>query len=329
MNALEFLRQPEQALGNRLFLLCGKELYLLDAMYSALLAQLVKQPEMNLSRFEEDVAPGSIIAACEQMPCFAERRVVAVRDCQLFEKGNADELVRYLANLPETTALIFYCINLPDKRKALYRAVKEHGVILEAEPLADTELPGWVLTQAKKAKLSLSKVQAQLLIGRSGHDMFTLKNEIAKLASLGKREPTDQEIAACASETPDYLVFEFHNDMIEEKYDAAAALLQVILTEEKSVLGLLGATVNKFRLMYMARACLNAGMSPATAQQSIVARAGVNPGQARYAVAECRRYSAKHLRLALHQLTDYDFAQKTGRPANDPMTFFLRIYASK
>lgn len=57
-------------------------------------------------------------------------------------KGNADELVEYLPNLPETTCMVFVEDEV-DKRSRMYKAVKKYGYAAEMERQSSGQLAKW------------------------------------------------------------------------------------------------------------------------------------------------------------------------------------------
>ena len=104
-----------------------------------------------------------LIAASETLPFMADRRLVVIRDHPaLTGRAEGDEkLTGYLASVPLSTVLLFYCTKKPDGRKKLYQAFKKKAQIVSFDPLDDRELARWIAATLKKAgkKISLSACQ--------------------------------------------------------------------------------------------------------------------------------------------------------------------------
>ena len=92
----------------KVYLLYGEERYLIR-QYRDKLKKALSNPDdtMNFTSFEgEDINVKEVIDLAETLPFFADRRVIFLEDSKLFKKGG-DELGEYLAELPDSTYLVF------------------------------------------------------------------------------------------------------------------------------------------------------------------------------------------------------------------------------
>src|SRR3972149_4369063 len=63
--------------------------------------------EMNLGRYQAGETPmPEILAACQDYPCFAERRVILLSDFGKLKKKEAEPWMAYLKSPQKTTCLI-------------------------------------------------------------------------------------------------------------------------------------------------------------------------------------------------------------------------------
>ena len=91
------------------------------------------------------------IAAAEQLPMMAARRVVKVSDVRVAATSARDTLReeyeetlgRYLANPSDSTVLIFVADELNGNRK-LTKLLNKHATTVKFEKLSDTDLVAWV-----------------------------------------------------------------------------------------------------------------------------------------------------------------------------------------
>ena len=97
----------------------------------------------------------------------------------------------------------------------------------------------------------------------------------------------EKDILAYCSRTLDYKVFALHDLLVQKRVKQATALLEEILENEKNPNAVLALIAGKFKLLYMAKSCMNAGYSRERAQKSIASQAGVHPYAAKIAIEQC------------------------------------------
>src|ERR671916_2238573 len=129
-----------------LYLLFGPEDYLRDAAARRIAdaalegASLREFNESGYSLSGVDVQQA--IAAAEQLPMMAARRVVRVTDFARLREADEGALARYLARPAETSTVIFVADAL-DKRLKLSKQLLDACVSVEFVPLSDSALAAW------------------------------------------------------------------------------------------------------------------------------------------------------------------------------------------
>ncbi|MBQ1930996.1 MAG: DNA polymerase III subunit delta, partial [Lachnospiraceae bacterium] len=113
-----------------IYCLYGEEAYLKRSFKVRLRDAILDGDTMNYHHFEgKDAEPKAIIEAADTMPFFADYRLIIIEDSGLFKK-EADALVKYIPNMPESTILIFVESQM-DKRSKLYKAINAKGYVVE------------------------------------------------------------------------------------------------------------------------------------------------------------------------------------------------------
>ena len=270
-------------------------------------------PEVNETVCQRMPKADELIAACASVPMMADKRLVVIAECSVLSgKGGAEEakkIAAYLDRLPDTTVLVMCTEAAPDKRRALYKRVKASGTVKEfAAPKPDVCVR-FAIEHAKTQGAVLPYDAAEALVNIAGSDYYTIENEVGKLVIYsGGRAITKADVAACASRSLEYNVFEIHGLFVNKKAGQARALLADILDGERPE-GLIGLFARKLRDMYKVRAMLDAGYrAPAIAKQL-----KMKPFVVDIQIRECRRFSAEALRNALCRLAELDHAVKSGR----------------
>jgi DNA polymerase-3 subunit delta len=258
-----------------------------------------------------------LIAACAEYPFMADKRLLAVLDCTvLTTTGSAEEakkLTAYLDKMPDTTVLVLCTNGAADKRRSLYKRIKELGEVREFSAPTAAACADFVVRKAKDQGAQISAKTADELVALSGCDYYTLENETAKLAVYCDfKEIKSAHVKACASRSLEYNVFEIHRLFVQRQADAARSLLSEILESERPE-GLIGLFARKVRDMYKTKTMLEAGFS----LDRIASMLKVKNFAAQMLAKECGRFSAKQLREGLKLLADLDYGIKSGQMDSD------------
>ena len=125
--------QEDIKTGNfkNVYLLFGEEAYLKIQYKEKLIHALNSDDDtMNFSKYEgKGIEVREMIALCETMPFFADRRVVLVEISGFF-KNKCDELADYMKELPDNLCIIFVEEEV-DKRNRMYKTGNSCGRIVE------------------------------------------------------------------------------------------------------------------------------------------------------------------------------------------------------
>ncbi len=331
-----------------MFLIYGSAGFLAERAKNAILKALGCDM-MNLDVLDADATADDVISRAEQLPCFAEHRLIIINNFSLFagkdkdgedgekqssrkksksdaQKAAADGFAEYLKQLPATTKLLFICEKEPDKRRTLYKYIMQNAAIISAEAYKANELVTWGVQYAKSIGLDMKPQTVRLLIDMSGSDMQTLANETEKLRMLGKKTVTDADIKKYASADTDYLVFDLHTFMIDRQYEKAFALTRKIFAAERTFIPIIAFLEKRFDIMNMARGCLMRGMGDEQTVKLVTATAKEKEGSVWHSVRECKGFKPEQLRKAIRLLADYEYALKSGGPDPGIESVLIKAY---
>ena len=295
----------------RIYIFAG-ESYMIRRSLNRLKQSLaIPYEQMNMTEYKDMPGSDELIEACAAVPFMAQTRFIAVRDCSvLTTKGSAAEakiIAESLGKLPDSTVLAL-CTGTLDKRRSLYKRVKELGEVKEFPFPKQAACIDFVMEQAKHQGAAISRRTAEMLVTTAGCDYYTLEHETDKLAVVsGFKEILPAHVAACASRSLEYNIFEIHGLFISKKAKEAKDLLDDIIKQERPE-ALIGLFARKIRDMYKVRAMMDAGFP----QTKIASMLGVKSFIAEKLARECSRFSGDALRFALKQLADLDFGIKSG-----------------
>lgn len=186
-------------------LLYGPEDYLIQWATEELGKELIHPAAAAMDRtvFSEGNGSASeLIAACETLPLFSERRLVIVEDCDLFAGKKSrqygpdeqSQLSEYFLRMPDSVLLLFKGVGV-DKRSGTFKAVREHGMALEFPPISGQILRGFIRKKLTVMGKNASPQAVGSLIERTGYgdknSDYTLRhlmNDLTKATAYSRED---------------------------------------------------------------------------------------------------------------------------------------------
>ena len=292
----------------------GDEEHLKQAALNALSKVILPEGLEDLNRtLLENPEADEIIAAAETLPFMADRRLVIVRNHPaLVGKADADEkLTGYLASVPSSTVLVFYCVSRPDARKKLYTAVKKLGGIVTFSPLRDLELTHFVTSSFRDLGKECDERTADLLIFTCGSDTGLLLTEIAKIASHAGDAPTihPDSVRALATPSAECTVFQMVDAVVAGQSARAFLLMRNQLLMGTERIYMLSMLLRQFRLLQHIRIMQYEKKSPAEIRSAL----GVPSFAADQYIRQASGYTNGQVKSAVSICFDTEYAIKSGR----------------
>ena len=171
-----------------LYFVVGEEAPLRDDAVAAIWAAVLGPDDANVGVFNSDVVYGDeteaaeILTLCGNLPMFATRRLVVVKEVGALGFREAERLLPYLEAPVESTCLVLTGGKV-DGRVKFFQAFKQAAVSVDCAPLDARALPAWVQDQAGALGLRLDQEARELLIEASGGALGVLCHEMEKLAA--------------------------------------------------------------------------------------------------------------------------------------------------
>ena len=297
-----------------LLLFEGDEEYMKQSALAALRKKLLPEGLEDLNESLLD-APETdlLISAAETMPFMADRRLVVVRDHPaLIGRAEADErLTSYLASVPPTTVLLFYCAKKPDGRKKLYTTIKKQNGIVTFSPMKDRELTLFVTSAFKALGKECDERTADYLIFTCGSDAGQLMTEIAKIASHSDTASPvhPDEIRALATPSAECTVFQMVDAVVSGQNDRAFRLMRNQLLLGTDRLYMLSMLLRQFRLLQHIRIMQYEKCS----RDAIRSALGVPPFAVDQYLRQASCYTNTQIKKAVSICFDTEYAVKSGR----------------
>lgn len=314
----EQLRRREIA---PVYVLYGAETYLRDI--AAKTISELSFGKDDFRDFNDDVfslnTPDNIknaLAAADQLPMMAQRRVVKITEVRVTASANKDSLkedqfdaiAAYLANPSPNSVVIFVADELNRSRK-VGKLLSEKSVSVEFTPLGDAELVKWANSKLDEFGTQMDDRTLRHLIAMIGPDVRRLTIEIGKLSTAALPDKVINidlvdSLVANVREIPN---FDLTDNLVAGNKAKALKILSKILNDGAEPLMLLGLLSYNYRRLLMVKDMMERGVD--RSEVSRVMKLRYNDQEAFLAAA--RRASLDQLKKAVVALAETDLAIKS------------------
>src|SRR5438105_82529 len=297
-----------------LYLLFGPEDYLRDAAVRVITDAALKGAalrEFNESGFSLATADvQQAIAAAEQLPMMAARRVVRVSDFARLREADEEALARYVTRPAESSVVIFVADEL-DERRRLSKTLLEVCTAVEFAALKDPELAGWARDRLKHLGASADERTLHQVVALTGASVRQLATELEKLATaaLPGGHISTEMVDALVGRSRELSNFELTDHLIARDRRRALATLSKLLDDGAEPVMLIGLLASSYHRLALAKDLMARG-----APNDEVFRLVPMPlGKRKDFLATARRADARELERRIRRIAEADLAIKTSQ----------------
>lgn len=301
----------------RVYLLYGEETYLTSHYAEQIIRMAGVRPndslaEFNMHRFDgQECSFDAIEEAAEALPLMADRKCVAVCNCDITPAAVFDRAMALVSDPPEETVLIFWMTTLltDGKLNAKWRqfvdAVDRTGVCVCFPRKTTEEVVRILCAGAHRRHCTLSPEVARSLVEQSGNDLNLLLNELDKLCAVaGQGEITAAIVGEVATKNLNAQAFELSNAILKNNYESAYAILHRLFSCKLDPIVILAALSGSYTDLYRAKLAANAGQRAETLVEEFDYKS--RAFRLKYAARDCSRLSLESLRESLDILAQAD-----------------------
>ncbi|MGI6605331.1 MAG: DNA polymerase III subunit delta [bacterium] len=333
MNWRQLWQQLEQKQVAACYFLWGEENHLIDLTVTKIeqALDLGQLRELNYERLDaRTIRVSELAAACRTLPWLAPRRLVVYGGLSLGtkakttgqgneveqeekvatgESSSEQEFLEVIAALPPTTCLVITAPGPCDSRRRIFKAVAKLGIVQEFPRLRGRELEDWIRTRGVELGLEWGRGAVEFLAARTGPGLEQLEQELAKLAayagpggSVGR-----EEIELLVPETSEKRAFDLIDAALTGQRDRALLLLEQLLRQGESPIGLVALLARQVRLIAAAKEELEKGGRP----EKLASTLKLHPFVAKKVTAQSRRFSWEAIYSLVTALAAADESLKT------------------
>ena len=295
-----------------LYLLFGAEDYLRDMAARRISDEALRGAslrEFNEASFSlASVDVQQAIAAAEQLPMMAERRVVRITDFSKLREADEGALLRYLARPVESSVVIFIADEL-DKRRKLSKTLLDACVSVEFETLSDNELAVWARDHLKRLKAETDERTLRQIITLVGTSVRRLANELEKLATaaLPSGFITMELVEALVGHSRELSNFELTDRLIAKDRKGALKTLRRLLDNDAEPVMLVGLIASNYHRLALAKELMSAGKP----KEEVFRLVPMPYGKREEFLATARRTDSADLARRITRIASTDLAIKT------------------
>lgn len=318
-------RELKQGKLAPVYLLFGPEGYLRDEAARAITDEALRDTllrEFNESTFslaQTDVQ--GAIAAAEQLPMMASRRIVRLRDFTKLSETDEETLLRYLARPAESTVMIFVTEDL-DKRRKLSKTLMQECAAFEFTYLQVAELKTWARAYLKSLKAELDEQTLQRVIELVGNDVRILSNELSKLAvaALPSGRISIEMVEALVGRSRELSNFDLADHLIARNRKRALETLKHLLADGAEPVMLIGLIASNYHRLALARELLARG-----SRQDVFKQVPMPFYKQDQFLALIQRSDAGTIAKGLKRIAAADLAIKTSLGGGSPKGAHLQL----
>jgi DNA polymerase-3 subunit delta len=286
----------------------------------------------NTAAFEgSQLRPDELLAVCGTLPFMGTHRLVLVEGLLTrFEapRGRrraggsragapgrqADltpwrDLAAALESLPPSTTLVFVDGDI-SRDNPLLRVLSPLAQVRSFPRLGQRDLAGWIQARARREDVAISPAAVRLLADLVGNDLWTLWQELRKLALYAAgRQVEEEDVRALTVAAREVSVFALVDAVVEGRPDQALRLLEHLLDQGAAAPYLLAMIIRQYRNLVLAKEMLRQRRPTGEIGQRLGIASRFALGKV---VEQAGRYPPARLEAGYRRLLEADASIKTG-----------------
>ena len=231
----------------------GKEAfepYLADMAIDRMIAAHVSPDMRDLAltiAYADETEPGQVAEEARTMPFLVERRVILVRNADVYMSMSSEKkspllpLLECVESPCDTTVLMLVAPNA-DRRKRLYKACEKNGVVVECPQLDDRALAQWIRERVSERELTISAGAVAALIERVGSRLSDMVNAINLVTNYvsGGEAVTEADVRDACADVAEATVWALTDAIAQSNTTAALEALHELLAMNKNFEEIMG-----------------------------------------------------------------------------------------
>lgn len=317
----------------KVFFFYGDEKFLMENRIKALKKRIVPKDleAFNFIKLEgKNVTVDEIIEAAEQYPQAADRKMVLVKNCGVFDNADSKsfkELKEFISDLPDYVCLVFVLDEFDKKREKVLKFIEDAGggvVNFEYQPVNKLEI--WAEKKLEKAEKYITASDLSYLIRLTGVSMDKINSSCEKLILyLGeeRHKITRNDIDSVVDVSVEVKVYDiFSKEIVYGRGGKAKRQLRQLKTENQSASMVMSIIIDQLYELLMCKLLKQDGLEAREMLEYYDRKPPIFA--VNNAIENGKRFGEKYLKRMLDRGLKYSIDMKTGKIAQwDAVELFV------
>ncbi len=312
----KILMDTSNGVFSPVYLLMGDEPYYPDKVCNHIISNALTDTERDFNQtifYGPDTDAGTVASEARSYPMMSERRLVVLKEAQ--NMRSLEDLAVYCSEPMDSTVLVILMHGAAaDKRKALYKNVLKHGVVLDSPAVRDYEIEKWINGYCRSLGISITPEAAMLLgesVGVSLTNIAVETDKMLKNLPEGTKEITIGDVEKNVGVSRQFSIFELTKELSYKNRAKALKIAAYIGSSPKFAMPMaVSALYVHFCRILKYEALLMQSSRPSPEQKASVL--AVNPYFYREYDAAVANYPINKCMYVMSLLEEYDFKGKGG-----------------
>lgn len=309
----------------------GEDLYQSQRRLKELKAKFKeKYGEINLSIFnfdsKEEIKTAKIISEIETVPFLGTKRLIIIKNFITSGEAEAKEkLGKKLANIPESSIVIFYEKDSPRKNDKLFKNLTKIAKVESFPELRGLELINWIKKEVASRHGKIEPYAAEKLALFVGNDTLRINCEIEKLINFAHpRMITNAEVDLLVTATTQIKIFDLIDNLAERNGRLALKSQHRLLASGEKDLYLLSMMAYGFRNLILTKYLSQKNKK--MGESELAKRLGLHPFVLKKALFSSRLFTYNDLKKIYYRLL---LANQEIRETNNDPKLLLDLLVSE
>lgn len=243
-------------------------------------------------------------------PMFSEKKLIILKN--VFTSENfREKLSEEVKNLEKSeNVIVIYEQGTVDRRIKLFKILTKECKNQEFKPLDNGKLKEWARKDIQKRGATINADALELLIRRTGNDLWQLSGEIQKLANFKENATIKKDdIELLVKPNLESDIFKTIDSLAQKDKKQALSLLYKHMDDGEHPLYLLSMIGYQFRNLLAVKELAEKGLMYA----SIIQKSGLHPFVVKKTYFLCRQFSFQELKSIYRRIYQIDFDIKSGK----------------
>lgn len=294
-------------------MLSGDEEYVKNSVIERLKKAYVDESmlDFDLGVFEDQSVTYDNIIPFLSAPAFISERKLAIIKLKPDNAIFKDERFATLCEEADESVLIAICISgSADKRLSLVKRLEAVSDVVSFDKLEKNDIIKWVVKTFKENGKKITPTDAQYLISLAGEELYSLQNEIGKVANSTEEDTiTHDDIEGMVAHTPEHGVFLLVDAVAAKNTKDAIRQCNLLLNDGSEPFQLLALVERQLQLIMR-----YIGMTASGVQQKDIAqKLALKPFMYEKVRKQSQNFTLDGCKSALSMCLDLDSAIKSGK----------------